>query len=195
MQQLQQDVFCVHHRFTTFESVLNGGNSIGYPSGFWPRVPSILVDKFRCFVIVIVNSCFLERPQKQSRRNQLIHRRLTKTKSIGSGQDPESQAARQSDGYGGWCLELRRGGRYGGMLVVAVVSWNSIGQFTCRFGADWKKRRTSFYSPHLSIIYSCWKQFSLFRWHWKTILNLTKSSQVNNHVSISTNRTFAMLKG
>ena len=64
-------------------------------------------------VIVIVNSRFLERPQKRRRRNQLIHRRLTKTKSIGSGQDPESQAGRQSDGYGGWCLELRRGGRYG----------------------------------------------------------------------------------
>ena len=60
-------------------------------------------------VIVIVNSRFLERPQKQSRRNQLIHKRLTKTKSIGSGQDPESQAGRQSDGYGGWSLELKRG--------------------------------------------------------------------------------------
>jgi len=57
-------------------------------------------------------SRFLERPQKRSRRNQLIHNRLTKTKSIGSGQDPESQTGRQSDGYGGWCLELRRGGRY-----------------------------------------------------------------------------------
>src|SRR6218665_879224 len=63
-------------------------------------------------VIVIVNSRFLERPQKRSRRNQLIHRRLIKTKSIGSGQDPESQAGRQSDGYGGWCLEFRRVGRY-----------------------------------------------------------------------------------
>src|SRR6218665_2431353 len=59
-------------------------------------------------VIVIVNSRF----QKRSRGNQLIHMRLTKTKSLGSGQDPESQAGRQSDGYGGWCLELRRGGRY-----------------------------------------------------------------------------------
>jgi len=39
---------------------------------------------------------------------------IIKTKLIGSGQDPESQAGRQSDdGYGGWCLELRRGGRYG----------------------------------------------------------------------------------
>ena len=64
------------------------------------------------YAIVIVNSRLLERPQKRSRRNQLIHRHLTKTKSIGSGQDPESQAGRQSDGYGGWCLELRRGGRY-----------------------------------------------------------------------------------
>src|SRR6218665_543540 len=45
--------------------------------------------------IVIVISRFLEHPQKRSRRNQLIHRRLTKTKSIGTGQDPESQAARR----------------------------------------------------------------------------------------------------
>src|SRR6218665_3671822 len=57
---------------------------------------------------LIVNSRFLVRPQKRSRRIQLIR----KIKSIGSGQDPESQAGRQSDGYGGWCLELRRGGRY-----------------------------------------------------------------------------------
>src|SRR6218665_2039709 len=62
-------------------------------------------------IIVIVNSRFLERPQERSRRNQLIHRRLTKTKSIGCGQYPESQVGRQSDGYGGWCLEFRRGGR------------------------------------------------------------------------------------
>ena len=48
------------------------------------------------FVIVIVNSRFLERPQKRSRGNQLIHRRLTKTKSLDSGQDPESQAGRQA---------------------------------------------------------------------------------------------------
>jgi len=31
--------------------------------------------------------------------------------SPGSGSEPESQAGRQTDGYGGWCLELRRGGR------------------------------------------------------------------------------------
>ena len=62
-------------------------------------------------VIVIVNSRFLQRPQKRSRGNQRIHRRLSKTKSIGSGSDSESQAGRQSDGYGGWCLELRRRGR------------------------------------------------------------------------------------
>jgi len=69
---------------------------------------------FTVIVIVglIVNSRFLERPQKRSRRNQLIHTRLTWTKSIGSGQDPENQAGRQSDGYGGWRLELKRGWRY-----------------------------------------------------------------------------------
>jgi len=62
-------------------------------------------------VIVIVNSRFLLHPQKESRGNQLICRRLSKTKSIGSGSDAESQAGRQSDGYGGSCLELKRGGR------------------------------------------------------------------------------------
>ena len=77
------------------------------------RNASKLSSRSRKIVIVIVNSWFLERPQKRSCRNQLIHRRLTKTKSIGSCQDPESQAGRQLDGYGGWCLELRRGGRYG----------------------------------------------------------------------------------
>ena len=40
-------------------------------------------------VIVIVNSRFLERPQKRSHGNQLIHRRFIKTKSIGRGQDPD----------------------------------------------------------------------------------------------------------
>ena len=60
--------------------------------------------------IVIVNSRFLQHPQKQNQGNQLIHRCLSKTKTIGRAQDPESQAGRQSDGYGGWCLELRRGG-------------------------------------------------------------------------------------
>src|SRR6218665_951967 len=64
-------------------------------------------------IIVIVNSRFLQRSQKRSHGKQLIHRRLSKTKSIGNGSDPENQAGRQSDGYGGWCLELRRGGRYG----------------------------------------------------------------------------------
>src|SRR6218665_1672174 len=34
-----------------------------------------------------------------------------KKKSIGSRSDPESQAGRQSDSYGRWCLELRQEGR------------------------------------------------------------------------------------
>ena len=34
---------------------------------------------------------------------------MSKTKSIGSGSDPESRARSQSDDYGGWCLELRLG--------------------------------------------------------------------------------------
>ena len=35
-------------------------------------------------------------PQKRSRGNQLILRRLSKTKSIGSESDPENQAGRQT---------------------------------------------------------------------------------------------------
>ena len=70
-----------------------------------------VLTAYRSFFFVIVYSVFLQRPQKRSRGNQLILRRLSKTKSIGSRSDPESQASRQSDGYGGWCLELRRGGR------------------------------------------------------------------------------------
>ena len=49
-----------------------------------------------------INACLLIEGK------QLIHRRLSKTKSIGSGSDPVSQAGRQSDGYGGWWMELRR---------------------------------------------------------------------------------------
>ena len=66
-------------------------------------------------VIVIVNSRFLEHPQKRSRGNQLIHMRLTVTKSIGSGQNPKSQVGRPTVRRlcAGWCSELRRGGRYG----------------------------------------------------------------------------------
>src|SRR6218665_794397 len=49
-------------------------------------------------VIVIGNSDsrFLQRPQKRSRGNQLIRRRLSNTKSIVSGSDPESQTSRQA---------------------------------------------------------------------------------------------------
>jgi len=53
-------------------------------------------------LIVIVNSRILQRPQKRSRGNQFIRRRLSKTKSIGSGSDPKSQTGTQPDGYGGW---------------------------------------------------------------------------------------------
>jgi len=60
--------------------------------------------------IVIVNSRFLQRQQKRSRGNQLILRCLSKTKSIAGQIQRVRQADRQSDGYGGWCLELRRGG-------------------------------------------------------------------------------------
>jgi len=58
-------------------------------------------------VIVIVNSRFLQRPQKRSRGSQLVHRRLTRTKSICRGfkiQIGRQTIRRNWDGYGGWCL-------------------------------------------------------------------------------------------
>jgi len=78
-------------------------------------------------MIVIVNSVFLQRPQKRSRRNQLIHRRLPKTKSTGSKSDPESQASRQSDGYGGFGVETGSAvGRRGQM------QWNNTREFSLK---------------------------------------------------------------
>jgi len=66
------------------------------------------------------------------RGNPLIHRRLSKTKSIGSGSDPESQAGRWSDSYGGCCLELRLetrrklGGRRQRILQATVNKLGTI---------------------------------------------------------------------
>ena len=45
-------------------------------------------------------------PTVAKSREPAYSQALSKTKSIGSWSDPESQA-----GYGGWCLELRWGGR------------------------------------------------------------------------------------
>src|SRR6218665_3894637 len=90
-----------------------------YTYGSWKRLclpnPPRLTSP--CVNLVIVNSRFLERPQKQSRGNQLIHRRLIRRKSIGSGQDPENQAGNctKSEVYGGWSLQLRWGRNEGGM--------------------------------------------------------------------------------
>src|SRR6218665_3314360 len=46
--------------------------------------------------IVIVNSTFLERPQKRSHRNQLIHRRLTKRKAIDRQRSRPKESGRQT---------------------------------------------------------------------------------------------------
>ena len=70
-------------------------------------------------VIVIVDSWFLERPQKRSHRNQLIHRRLfpLNQKKIDRQWSRSRESGRQTDGYGGWCMELRRGGSYGECMM------------------------------------------------------------------------------
>src|SRR6218665_1853 len=65
---------------------------------------------------IIVNSRFLERPQKRCLRNQLIHKRLIKTKI-----DRPIQTVR--------CLELRRGGRYQDRILgywVLYPKWKSM---------------------------------------------------------------------
>src|SRR6218665_3848702 len=77
----------------------------------------------------IVNSRFLERPQKRSGGNQLIHRRLTRTKSIGSGQNPES--GRQTARRLCWRVFGVETGRYGEdddrWAHVFHERWNNFG--------------------------------------------------------------------
>jgi len=63
---------------------------------FLNPVASIHINVAPSLIIVIVNSRFLQCPQKRSHGNQLIHRHLSKEKSIGSGSDPESQAGRHT---------------------------------------------------------------------------------------------------
>ena len=46
---------------------------------------------------------YIQRSQKRNCGNQLIHRSLTTAQSIGSGQDPESQSGKQSDGW--WMVQ------------------------------------------------------------------------------------------
>ena len=50
---------------------------------------------------------------KAKSREPVYSQGLNQNKIDGRSHDPESQTGRQSDGYDGWCLELRRGGRYG----------------------------------------------------------------------------------
>jgi len=65
--------------------------------------------------IVIVNSRFLQRPQKRNHWNQFIHRC--------SGSNPESQAGRQSNGYGGWYFGVETGTEVGrrGQIRIGFV--------------------------------------------------------------------------
>src|SRR6218665_3948442 len=69
-----------------------------------------------------ITLCSLQRKStKNSVLSLSIRRRVSRPKSIyrkSRSRDPEikvqqSQAGRQSDAYGGLCLKLRRGGRYG----------------------------------------------------------------------------------
>jgi len=61
-------------------------------------------------IIVIVDSSSTV-PTKLKLRGQLIHGRLTRTKSTGSGQDPELGS--QTAMVDAWCLDLRWGRRPG----------------------------------------------------------------------------------
>src|SRR6218665_1034076 len=62
----------------------------------------------------IVISIYLQRPQKRGRGNQLIHRCLSRTKSIGSGLNSESQAGRQTVRRLLW-------------MVFGVETWREVG--------------------------------------------------------------------
>ena len=80
------------------------------------------------FRIVVVNSRFLQRPQKRSRGNQLIHIRLTKTKSIGRG-----SRSRESDRQTVWQAEAMVA------MVDSAWSWDGEGvwgRWWIRIGFD-----------------------------------------------------------
>ena len=70
----------------------------------------VLTSDFWSEVQVIVNSRFLQHQHKQSRWNLLIHRRLTKTKSIGRRLRC-IESGSQSDGYGLWSSDSKGVGR------------------------------------------------------------------------------------
>src|SRR6218665_1786061 len=52
-------------------------------------------------------------PTKARSQEPAYSQALNQNKIDRQRQDKESEAGRPSDGYGGWCLQLRRGGRYG----------------------------------------------------------------------------------
>ena len=92
---------------------------------------------------IIVNSRFLGRPQKICRRNQLVSRRLIKTKI-----DRPIQTVRWL-----WCLELRRGGRYQERILgywILWPKWHSTAfvqlvYLRPRLGVIYKFRRSSWH--------------------------------------------------
>ena len=106
--EVKTGITCLHRIYITNSGLLNS-------SAVTCALQMIRSDFKRVYVwvlfflyrnrFVIVNSRFRKRLQKRSRGNQLIHRRLTRTKSTCSGSDPESQAG----GYAGWCfgVEIR----------------------------------------------------------------------------------------
>ena len=68
----------------------------------------------------------MQRPQKRGRGNQLIHRRLSRTKSIGSGSDPKSQGGqtvRRLDGVWRWDREGVRGRGQKPLLWTKHGAW------------------------------------------------------------------------
>src|SRR6218665_902306 len=110
-------------------------------------------------VIVIVNSRFLERPQKRSCGNQLIHRHLTKTKLIGSGQDPESQVGRQSDGYIWWMVLGVKTGREIWGIRIGFAKEQCFQFGMKELWRDGKGRGLSELVGWVRHLSQCWREF------------------------------------
>src|SRR6218665_1260279 len=70
-------------------------NTFKLKNAVWLLLELLHINSFTITSVIII-SRFLQRPQKRSRGNQLIHRRLSQTKSIDSGSEPVSKAVRQS---------------------------------------------------------------------------------------------------
>ena len=107
-RHLAKDVvsFCLHHNSIGGDCLLEAPFTIP----LWPFTP----------MIVIVNSGFDSALKSEVAGSSWLaySHALSHKKSIGMGSRSRESGSKQGNGYGGWCLELRLGGRYGDACIL-----------------------------------------------------------------------------